>query len=295
MNGSDFKDLLQNKSQFAIEEMHYSPNLNMSDFHFHKHFEILYITSGSRTLYINNSYKFSLNANTIALIRPDTIHKTISESNAGQSRILINVSSELSEKISQNTSQALLSCFNVYTLPLDHYSKSMLNYLFRELLDNKYRKSDFYEIKNQINLEKILLILCEIYNKQNLTDDTTFNPLIQEKVNYVIDYFQKKFHTQVSIPDLAERLNFSQTYLERIFKQATGVSPYKYLSSIRVINATRLLQSGTMNVSKIASACGFNNNTSFTRIFKQSTGYSPKQYQIMYKSNKKQLTHKNGT
>lgn len=288
MTSSDFKDLLQNESQFAIEEMHYSPNLNMSDFHFHKHFEILYITSGSRTLYINNSHKFSLDENTIALIRPDTIHKTISETNSGQSRILINISSELSEKISQATSQILFSCFNVYTLPLDRYSKSMLNYLFRELLDNKYAESDFFEIKNQINLEKILLILCEIYNKQNFTDDTTFNPLIQEKVNYVINYFQKKFHTQVSIPDLAEKLNFSQTYLERIFKQATGISPYKYLSSIRVINATRLLQSGTMNVSKIASACGFNNNTSFTRIFKQSTGYSPKQYQTLYKQIEKQ-------
>ena len=281
-------DLLQDKLLFAIEEVRYSPNLNMNDYHFHKHFEILYVTSGNRTLCINNSQRLPLNENTIALIRPNTIHKTISEINRGQSRILINISSDLAEKISHSVSPMLFSCFNMYTLPLDHYSKSMLNYLFRELLDTKYTNSGIYELKNQINTEKILLILCEIYNKQMSLDDSTLAPLIQEKVNYVIDYFQKNFQAQISIPDLAKKLNISQTYLERIFKQSTGVSPYKYLSSVRIITATKLLRDKSMNISKIASACGFNNNTSFTRTFKQATGSSPKQYQAIYQKINKQ-------
>ena len=60
MNSFNFNDLLENSSDnFAIERIHYSKAVNMNHTHFHKHYEILYLQYGKRTIQINGPMEIS--------------------------------------------------------------------------------------------------------------------------------------------------------------------------------------------------------------------------------------------
>ncbi len=277
-----FNDLLSDGSDFAIERMHYSKNVNMNDSHFHRHYEILYIQTGKRNLKVNGSPAFSLSSNSIALLRPNTIHQTLSANDGNQSRILINISHKLISEFVRDYSQDIISCFNAPVLNLSTYHASMLGYFFAELLDNK-KDSHFYHEKIKINLLKILLLLSEIYYSTYDENNISLNQSVKEYVDYTVEYFQKNFHSQLPMSEIAQKLFISETYLSRIFKQIMGMTPHKYLSNVRIINAKRLLESRTMSVSDVATACGFNNLVSFSRAFKQLQGCSPKEYQMNFK------------
>lgn len=278
MASSDFKDILLNNSNFAIERMHYNKNVNMSDSHFHKHYEILYIQSGQRNLSINNSLSYELSHLTIALLRPNVIHKTLSAKDSNQTRILINISQEFMNELINCSSPVIAHCFNTPILHLSAYDASMLNYFFTELLDNS-PSSPLYNEKIKINIQKILLLLTDIYYNIHSESEAALNQTVTARVDYAIEYFQKNFSSSTVLTDAAKKLHISITYLERIFKKTMNTNLHKYLSAIRIINAKRLLESKTMSVSEIALACGFNNIVSFSRAFKRIEGYSPKEYQ----------------
>lgn len=287
MENKDFSDILSNNDNFAIERMHYNKNVNMSDSHFHKHYEILYIQSGIRNLSINNASHYELSQTKIALLRPNVIHKTLSANDSKQTRILINISQNFMAELTECTSPSIMQCFNVPVLNLTAYDASMLNYFFTELLENS-PSSPLYHEKIKINLLKILLLLTDIYYNIHSDSDALLNQSTKARVNYAIEYFQKNFSSPTVLTDLAQKLHISITYLERIFRKTMGTNLHKYLSAIRIINAKRLLESHTMTVSEVGLACGFNNLVSFSRAFKRVEGYSPKEYQMNLKKNKSQ-------
>lgn len=278
MPDSSYKDLLKENLDFAIEKMHYHKNINMSNTHYHSHYELLYISSGTRTLKINNALTYTLNSHNIALLRPNIVHQTLSSETPNQTRILINISEKLLNELTNNFSENIVSCFNTPVISFDNYHSGILNYLFTELLDSK--DSLLYDETVKINLSKILLLLSKLYHNSTFDDDTLFaNSNARVLVDYSAKFIQENYASNITIADLAEKLFISETYLERIFKKIMGTTPYNYLLSIRMINAKRLLQSRRMSVSDIATACGFNSLMAFSRAFKKIQNCSPKEYQ----------------
>lgn len=285
MSTSIYNDLLKKTSDdFAIEQAHYSASINMNNTHYHKHYELLYIRHGKRTLSINELYSHTLTPANIALLRPNIIHRTYSsEPSNGQTRVLINISQDLISQLCQLYSKNIAVCFNAHVLKLSSYDIGMLNYLFTELLDNK-QSNPLYQEKIKINLAKILLHLSEIYYNTHQENDAPVSQTASERIEYITTYLQENFYNQISLTEISEKLHISETHLERIFKQAMGINPYKYLLNIRMVNAKRLLESNSMAASEVADACGFNSLSSFSRTFKQIYGCSPKQYQMHYKN-----------
>jgi AraC family L-rhamnose operon transcriptional activator RhaR/AraC family L-rhamnose operon regulatory protein RhaS len=57
-----------------------------------------------------------------------------------------------------------------------------------------------------------------------------------------------------------------------------GVSPITYLNRYRIKQAKRLLQAGDKNITEVAGAVGFSNNSYFARVFRSEVGMSPRAY-----------------
>ena len=74
---------------------------------------------------------------------------------------------------------------------------------------------------------------------------------------------------------LAEAINVSEDYLTRIFRKDLGLSPWTYLTRLRIDLAKRLLRQSTMTVGEVASASGFQDQAYFCRVFKKVTGVNP--------------------
>ncbi len=73
------------------------------------------------------------------------------------------------------------------------------------------------------------------------------------------------------------------TELKRRFKTATGSTLIEYLQNLRVEEAKRLLESGTVPVDEISFEAGYEDPSFFRRLFKRRTGLSPSQYRRMFK------------
>jgi AraC-like DNA-binding protein len=98
---------------------------------------------------------------------------------------------------------------------------------------------------------------------------------MQKALKFILQNFQKK----ISIKDLLEITNMSNTSFYAAFKQ-TYRMPFKdYLLNIRVGYACKLLMDPSQNISGIAYDSGFENISNFNRQFKRIKSITPSQFQ----------------
>jgi AraC-like DNA-binding protein/ligand-binding sensor protein len=83
---------------------------------------------------------------------------------------------------------------------------------------------------------------------------------------------------EISLDDVARRVNMSTFYFCKMFKKATGVTFTEYLSLVRVTKAKNLLLNPNLRISEIAFEVGFQSLTHFNRVFRKIIGQSPTQY-----------------
>jgi len=80
------------------------------------------------------------------------------------------------------------------------------------------------------------------------------------------------------IQDWAVALNLSQSHLQHLFKEATGVGLGHVLTEKRLQRAAELLSNTNLSVKEIAGAVGYEHASSFTRAFEKRFAYGPRQY-----------------
>lgn len=91
----------------------------------------------------------------------------------------------------------------------------------------------------------------------------------------------KRYSEPLSLHDIAQSAILSRFHFSRIFKDATGVSPGRYLSAVRIYQAKRMLATTPMKVTDISFAVGFDSLGSFTNHFTDSVGISPSRFRRM--------------
>jgi AraC-like DNA-binding protein/ligand-binding sensor protein len=83
---------------------------------------------------------------------------------------------------------------------------------------------------------------------------------------------------EISLDDVAKKVNMSTFYFCKMFKKATGVTFTEYLSLVRVSKAKNLLLNPNLRISEIAFEVGFQSLTHFNRVFRKIVGQSPTHY-----------------
>ncbi len=115
-------------------------------------------------------------------------------------------------------------------------------------------------------------------SSQSSTDDKEHF----KKIAPVTDYIKDNYKQTISLEELADLINVSKSYLCRIFKETHGITPIKYLQSIRVNKAKQLLSSTDMKLKKICSETGFNDISYFCMIFKEHEGMTPEEFRTLH-------------
>ncbi len=105
------------------------------------------------------------------------------------------------------------------------------------------------------------------------------------KMNPAIPAFIKDINLNLSDPDYDPQktittLGYSVGYFRQIFKQSTGVSPHRFLSTRRLENAKLEMEraAGAVQVQEIAAHNGFSDPFAFAKQFKAHFGCSPSEY-----------------
>lgn len=81
-----------------------------------------------------------------------------------------------------------------------------------------------------------------------------------------------------AIRDLAAELRLSPAYLQRLFKNETGVCMGEWLSEQRLQRAAYLLSSSYLSIKEITHAIGYEHTSSFIRAFERRFLQAPARY-----------------
>ncbi|PID85598.1 MAG: hypothetical protein CSA11_10330 [Chloroflexi bacterium] len=109
----------------------------------------------------------------------------------------------------------------------------------------------------------------------------------QDPIQLAITYIQENYQrSNISLQQVADEVNLSQSHLSSQFKSRTGTSYVKYLTAIRMDNAKKLLRTTDKSVASISEMVGYPNTTNFYRHFQKHTGMTP----ATYRQKKKNVT-----
>ena len=87
--------------------------------------------------------------------------------------------------------------------------------------------------------------------------------------------FDHQYGLNLSVDELAAKLNVSRSTLFRAFKEELGRSPKQVFDDLRMQKAEHLLRASTESVKEIAAACGYAGEAYFSRAFKARRGLPP--------------------
>jgi two-component system, response regulator YesN len=97
---------------------------------------------------------------------------------------------------------------------------------------------------------------------------------IKKAERYIWENYTKK----IGLREIADAAGLSASYFSSIFKDEMGENLSNYLNRLRVEKAAAMLTSTNIPISKIAAACGFEDQSWFSKIFKNNTGFTPGKY-----------------
>ena len=113
------------------------------------------------------------------------------------------------------------------------------------------------------------------FSPQPLKD---YRGLAPQQLDNVIDYIQTYLEHNLGLAELAQLSNLSPFYFSRLFKESTGITPYQYISKLRMERAKRLLKNTELAIADIALSCGFASQSCFSTAFRKGVGVTPKTY-----------------
>lgn len=89
----------------------------------------------------------------------------------------------------------------------------------------------------------------------------------------------------LSVEALARLAHMSPRHFARSFRAETGVTPARYVESVRIEAARRALEDTPTAVASIAAACGFGTPETMRRTFLRSLGVAPAEYRRRFHPN----------
>lgn len=102
-----------------------------------------------------------------------------------------------------------------------------------------------------------------------------------DQINMLCAYMEQHFAENIALEDMLAMTSFGKSYLLRQFTKQVGVSPYRYLQTIRIDKAKKFLEQGVEPI-EVAALAGFSHQSHFTNFFKAFIGLTPKQYQRIF-------------
>lgn len=93
-----------------------------------------------------------------------------------------------------------------------------------------------------------------------------------------IAYIQENYSNNLSTKEVAEHLQVSESYLNRLFRMETTFSIHEYLTLYRMKMAITLLRDSDKKIFEVAHEVGYNDQRYFSSVFKKYVGVSPNYY-----------------
>lgn len=117
------------------------------------------------------------------------------------------------------------------------------------------------------------------YAKSGLNEDTA--KILHQQLKFLMENQRTFTEPELTLTDLASRLEVHPNYLSQVINELEGVSFYEYTNNLRIEEFKKLVsipENQKYTLLALAYDCGFNSKTAFNRVFKKVTNLSPSEY-----------------
>ena len=148
-------------------------------------------------------------------------------------------------------------------------------------MEAAYNMSDAYiqridRCTNEEEIHSIHRELVEDYAKR--MHDIIKHELFSRPVSLCLDYIYNHLHYKITLKELAEAAELSESYLSKLFRKELGVTISQYIAQKRVEAAENLLKYSDYSCIEISNYLCFNSESYFIQVFKSYTKMTPKEY-----------------
>lgn len=141
-----------------------------------------------------------------------------------------------------------------------------MNYNFISELSN----IDSFELLCQWIVKVLDIFLDTVYETRNVKNAKILSD--------ALDFINENYNTDLSLDKVAQSVFISPYYLSHLFKEELNITFVEYLTSVRIENAKKLLDSTPLSIVAIAYEVGYEDASYFSKVFKKTVGLSPSQF-----------------
>ncbi|MET8814713.1 helix-turn-helix domain-containing protein [Streptomyces sp. NPDC004549] len=97
-------------------------------------------------------------------------------------------------------------------------------------------------------------------------------------VRKAISVMQDRLAERLTLAEIAVEVHLSVYHFVRVFRDATGETPYRYLTRLRIESAQRMLTETSLTLEQITQRCGFAGSSALSSAFLRQVGVRPSAY-----------------
>ncbi|MFV0465393.1 MAG: AraC family transcriptional regulator [Lachnospiraceae bacterium] len=260
---------------FAIAHLY--SNEKTMNLHIHDCYEIYFSIHGGRQFLIDHSC-YDIVPGDVFFINTTECHYLSQVEREVHERIVLSISPQFLEAQSSDSTD-LRACFEkslpaMHKLHLSDEEQKRFLYFIHKLSGLSGYGADVIE---KAVFSEMMVFLNSAYTKNQHHAADIPQPIYNRQVDEILTYINQNLDRALSLQELAQNFYLSESYICRIFKQATGTSIRKYITAQRIVLAKSLLTDGN-SVKDTCELCGFHDYSNFLKSFSNAVGISPKKY-----------------
>jgi len=146
----------------------------------------------------------------------------------------------------------------------------------------KYRVVDY--LMKPINKDRLIELLKDI--SEDLLESKSL------AVRKILEHVNNNYMSDISLDDIAQKVNLHPNYASALFKKQTGMSFVHCLNSCRISKAKALITKyPDMPINKVAKMTGFQSMEHFYKVFKKISKITPGNYRLDHLDQTVEMNH----
>ena len=243
--------------------------------HFHDYYVIGFIEAGTRCLSCKNK-EYTVGQGNILLFQPNDTHSCVQCDGGTLDYRGLNLPKETMLSFAEEiTGKRVPIGFSENVIKNDELSL-YLHSLHQMIMDG----GEAFE------KEEMLLLLISFLIEQYGQPARSCIPECSEEIERACVFMSEHFPEHITLENLCKCSGLSKSTLLRGFTRSKGVTPYRYLQTIRIGKAKELLEKGVSLVEATIQT-GFSDQSHFSRFFHMFIGLSPAAYRRIRGENAK--------
>jgi AraC-like DNA-binding protein len=269
---------VSHKHSFITRRLKMDPNSDK--IHFHKNFELNYITTGSGRRIVGNHIS-SYTRGDLVLLAPNISHCW---------EVLEPGPDHQGECVVTHFYENIISS-NFFNIPeLDEVvnllKEAGSGILFRGPKTKKVGES----LKKMVNMEgleryiellKVFSLLLQVEDREYLALPSSLpNTYVKdrEQIDKIYEYVFQNIQNGINLNEAARIVCMEPSSFCRYFKKKTNQTFMDYVKSVRIGIAARMLAETDKQITQICYECGYNNLANFNHYFKMVMNKTPSHY-----------------